>query len=179
MVDNTFVPGIHSDIISRFPGVEIVYYGVARPGGPQPNGPEVVLTAAQFRALNSTPQTIIPAIAGKTILPVRIHMRKESGAGFVAGSNTGVQFRYAASGLNIGNNVSLANLRFDQTTEESHMWVTPSSSGFLATLGIGTHISSQTGNTAVQLFGTTADMSSGGSPVHISVLAELWPVSLS
>lgn len=172
----SFIPSL-SDISSRFPFVETIYYGKERSDGIIPNGPEIELTAAQFRAINTTPQTIISAITNRTIIPRLIHMRKEAGsAGFVAGANTGVQFRLTSgTGVQVSGNISLASLRFDQTTEESELYICPASTNLYTAYNLSnTTIIGQ----SLVIFGATADMTSDGSPVHISVLAELWPISL-
>ena len=46
-------------------------------------------------------------------------------------------------------------------------------------LNLTTHVGLAVVNTPLVLCGLTADMASGGADVHISILAELWPVNVS
>ena len=168
-------------LADRFPGVEYVYYGPAKAGKAAPTGPEIVLTAAQVRASNTTPQTIISAVADRVILPRWLHARKEAGAaGFVAGANTGIQFRLGSgTGQQVLLNQTLATARFDQATEEAHLWVALGSGALFGAINLFNSGGLITQNQPLVLFGATANMTSDGSPVHFSVLAELWPVVLA
>lgn len=167
-------------LADRFPGVEYVYYGPAKAGKPAPTGPEIVLTAAQYRALFSAPQTLIPVVSGKVIIPRMVHVRKEAGPGFVYGSSTGVGLRLGTTGVIVGVTWTAALSRFNQATEEAYLHLIPTTAigAVHSGLNLFNHNGQGTQGLPLNMYGLTADMDSGGSPVHISVLAELWPVTL-
>lgn len=169
---SSFIPG-YADVESRFNKVEVVYFGKSRSDGLVPHGPEIVLTADEFRNTFSTPKVIIPASPTKMIIPSRIHIRKESGGAFVAGANTGVSFRLA-NGFQGNIDLTLATLQFDQVGEITRWYFgCTNNSGVRTNFDITANINSE-----LRLIGLTANMTSGGAPVHISILAELWPISL-
>lgn len=170
-------------LADRFPGVEYVFYGAAKDGKAAPTGPEIVISAADFRNSFSVPVTIIAAVPGRVIVPVRWHMRKEAGsAGFVAGSNTGVRLHLTnVSGVPMSAARTMAQLRFDQATEEAQFYMERATTGdaVFGSLNAKIHVGLTTQNTPLVLCGLTANITSDGSPVYVSILAELWPVSVS